>query len=71
MKKNLKVSKENASGLNTEFKNVNTGANIPLKQAIQQIEKGNPTYSDYHIAHRETTKYIRSNPDTKTKNNIE
>ena len=37
----LKVSKESASGLNTEFVNVETGRHIPLEQAVTQISKGN------------------------------
>ena len=37
----LKVSKESASGLNTEFVNVETGRRIPLEQAVAQISKGN------------------------------
>ena len=32
----LKVSKESASGLNTEFVNVETGRRIPLEQAVAQ-----------------------------------
>ncbi|MEG0090985.1 MAG: DUF3892 domain-containing protein [Oscillospiraceae bacterium] len=71
MNKHLKASKESETGLNTQFKNINTGSSISLKQAIEQIEKGNPTYEDYHIAHKGETKYIRSNPDSKTRNNIE
>ena len=45
----LKVSKESASGLNTEFVNVETGRRIPLEQAVAQISKGNKNYENYQV----------------------
>lgn len=71
-KKLLKVKSENERGLNTIFTNLNTGRSISSSQAIEQIQKGNPTYSDYHIVNRSNgTVFIRSNPDKSIKNNIE
>ena len=43
----LKVSKESASGLNTEFVNVETGRHIPLEQAVTQISN-NDALDEYH-----------------------
>lgn len=69
---NLKVSKESETGLNTEFINVDTGRHIPLQQAIQQIQKGNPSYKRYEaIDLPNGTTYVRSRADKSKKNNIE
>ena len=65
----LKVSKESASGLNTEFVNVETGRRIPLEQAVAQISKGNKNYQVVNKS--DGTTYIRSKADGIKKNNIE
>lgn len=68
---NFKVSKESETGLNTEFINVDTGRHIPLQQAIQQIQKGNPGYNHYETVKLQNgTTYVRSKADKSTKNNI-
>ena len=68
----LKVSKESASGLNTEFVNVETGRRIPLEQAVAQISKGNKNYENYQVVNKsDGTTYIRSKADGIKKNNIE
>lgn len=68
----LKVSKESASGLNTEFVNVETGRHIPLEQAVTQIIKGNKNYENYQVVNKsDGTTYIRSKADGIKKNNIE
>ena len=68
----LKVSKESASGLNTEFVNVETGRHIPLEQAVAQISKGNKNYKNYQVVNKsDGTTYIRSKADGIKKNNIE
>ena len=68
----LKVSKELASGLNTEFVNVETGRHIPLEQAVAQISKGNKNYKNYQVVNKfDGTTYIRSKADGIKKNNIE
>ena len=68
----LKVSKESASGLNTEFVNVKTGRRIQLKQAIVQINNGNKNYKNYQVVNKSNgTTYIRSKADGVKKNNIE
>lgn len=68
----LKVSKESACGLNTEFVNVETGRHIPLEQAVAQISKGNRRYENYQVVNKaDGTTYIRSKPDGVKKNNIE
>lgn len=69
---NLKVSKESGTGLNTEFVNMDTGRHIPLQQAIQQIQKGNPSYKHYETVDLPNgTTYVRSKADGSIKNNIE
>lgn len=68
----LEVSKESETGLNVEFINTETGRHIPLKQAVEQIEKGNKNYEDYQVVEKSNgTTYIRSKPDGTVKNNIE
>lgn len=68
----LKVSKESTSGLNTEFVNLETGRHITLEHAINQINKGNKNYENYHVVNKSNgTIYIRSNGDGSKKNNIE
>lgn len=68
----LKVSKETASGLNTEFVNVKTGRRIQLKQAVVQINNGNKNYEKYQVVNKsDGTTYIRSKADGVKKNNIE
>lgn len=71
MKKTLKVKEQSNTGLNTSFINLSTGRTISLNQAINQIKKGNDTYSNYHIVNRNGINYIRSNPDRFKNNNIE
>lgn len=69
---NLKVSKQSATGLNTEFVNSDSGRHISLEHAIRQINNGNPNYSNYHTVNMSNgTVYIRSNADGSVKNNIE
>lgn len=66
------MTQEIETGLNTEFINLDTGRHISREQAIDQIKKGNQSYSDYHIVHNPNgPDFIRSNPDGKTKNNLE
>ena len=68
----LKVSKENASGLNTEFVNIESGRKIKLEHAIEQVEKGNPNYKDYVAVHNPNgTTYLRSKPNNSFADNIE
>ena len=68
----LKVKEESNTGLNTSFINEATGRTISREQAIDQINKGNPTYEGYHVVSGNNgADYIRSNPDKSSKNNIE
>lgn len=69
---NLKVSKESSTGLNTVFVNTESGRKITLNHAINQINKGNPNYSNYQTVTKSNgTTYIRSIADGRKKNNIE
>lgn len=68
----LKVSKENESGLNTEFVNLESGRKIKLEQAIEQVKKGNPNYENYvTVTNPNGTTYLRSKPNCSSKDNIE
>jgi hypothetical protein len=68
----LKVIKESETGLNTEFVNKETGRRVSLKQAIKQIDKGNPNYDSYQkVVNSNGVTYIRSKSDNSKKNNIE
>lgn len=68
----LKVSKENESGLNTEFVNLESGRKIKLEQAIDQVKKGNPNYGNYvTVKNSNGTTYLRSKPNGSSKDNIE
>lgn len=61
---NLKVTRQTDTGLNTEFVNLDTGRHVSLKQAIDQINKGNPRYDNYTtVTNPNKTIYIRSKPD--------
>lgn len=70
--KKLRMTQETESGLNTQFVNLNSGRHVSREHVITQIEKGNPSYSDYHVVRNPNGKdFVRSNPDGKTKNNLE
>lgn len=70
-KKVLRVKEESDSGFNTSFINEQTGRTIGIEQVIDQINKANPTYDNYHVVKGPTGDYVRSNPDRSEKNNIE
>lgn len=67
----IKAIKQTETGLNVEFKNIETGYQFSLEHAIKQIEKGNPNFKNYHIVEKGDVTYIRSNPDNRENNNIE
>ena len=68
----LKVSKENKTGLNTEFVNVDSGRHLSLNHVVNQINKGNPNYKQYQTVNmRSGTTYVRSKADKVKSNNIE
>jgi len=70
--KKLRMTQETESGLNTRFKNIESGRSVSREHVITQIENGNPSYSDYHIVRNPRGEdFIRSNPDGKVKNNLE
>lgn len=64
----VKVISENSSGLNTRL-NIN-GKTYTNNQAYNQAVQGN--VSGYHgVKRSDGTKFIRSNPDKNSKNNLE
>jgi len=70
--KKLRMTQETESGLNTRFVNIESGRSVSREHVISQIEKGNPSYSDYHVVSNPNgPDFVRSNPDGKTKNNLE
>ena len=70
--KKLRMTQETDTGLNTKFVNIESGRQVTREHVIKQIEKGNPSYSDYHVVKNPNgPNYVRSNPDGKAKNNLE
>ena len=70
--KNLKATQQTESGLNTRFVNRNTGRHFSREHVIAQIKNDNPSYSNYHVVNNPNgLDFIRSNPDGKTRNNLE
>ena len=70
--KHLRAIEETESGLNTRFVNIESGRTVTREHVIEQIERGNPTYSGYHVvAGANGTEFVRSNPNGKTKDNLE
>ena len=67
-KKPVKVIKENVSGRNTRFWDINTGKTMTRAQFANKIEKGN--YNQYHIRMINGLRTPVSNPDGKIKNNL-
>lgn len=68
----LKKTKESSTGLNTEFKNLDSGRTVSLEHVKKQIQNGNTNYKDYSIVKKTNgTEYVRSKPDGKKNNNIE
>lgn len=68
----LRVKKESSTGLNTMFVNEESGRTFSLNHVINQIERGNKNYENYHVVHMSNgTNYVRSNADGRKNNNIE
>ena len=68
----LKKLKENSTGLNIEFIDMDTNKRVLLDRAIKEIDKGNPEFKKYEKVKKSNgTVYIRSKPDRSKKNNIE
>ncbi len=68
----LKIIEETSTGLNKKFVNQESGRSVSLEHAVQQIQKGNSSYSNYEVVTKlNGTTYIRSKPDGKYGNNIE
>lgn len=68
-KRKLEVTKQSDTGENLRFKDPDTLRYMSKKEAIKAVETG--TYSDYHIRTSNGKKYIASNPDKSTKNNLD
>lgn len=68
----LKAIQESNTGLNTQFKNVDTGRTFSREHVINQINNGNPNYNNYTtVTNSKGTTFVRSKPDGNTKNNLE
>jgi len=69
MGKTVRVTKENDTGRNTNFKDIKTGQTMTLDQFVKKIESGN--YQDaYHIRNINNVKTPCSNPDKSENNNL-
>ena len=68
--KRLSVKAESPTGLNTKIHDNYLGMDMTLKQAVRKVESGQ--YPNYHVRTvRETgLKFIASNPDRSTRNNL-
>ena len=68
--KRLSVKAESPTGLNTKIHDNYLGMDMTLKQAVRKVESGQ--YPNYHVRTvRETgQKFIASNPDRSTRNNL-
>ena len=68
MSKSVKVMKENSTGRNIRFKDMETGKNMSLSDFVKAIKKDQ--YQDYHIRKINGVKTPISNPDSKKSNNL-
>lgn len=64
----LKVTREDENGRNTHFQDTRTKQEMTLAQAIKKVDSG--AYPDYHTRGKGREKYIASNPNGKTKDNL-
>lgn len=67
----LKATEETSTGLNTQFKNIDSNRTFTREHVIDQINKGNPNYDNYTTVTNNGTTYVRSKPDGNTNNNLE
>lgn len=68
MAKTVKVTKENSTGRNTNFKDTKNKDSMTRPQFVKKIETGK--YDDYHVRKINGVKTPVSNPDSKSKNNL-
>jgi len=66
--KTIKVTKENSTGRNTNFKDTKTKETMTRSQLVKKIEHGD--YKDYHIRKTNGKKTPVSNPDKNSSNNL-
>lgn len=66
-KKNITVTRERSSGLNTRF-NVPGRGEVPRGQLAEQIERGEHT--GYHVRRHGGRRIPVSNPDGSRRNNL-
>ena len=68
MAKNIKVTRESPSGLNTHFKVPGQGE-ITRGRLADQVERGQ--HPDYHVRRVNNQRIIASNPARSTDNNLD
>ncbi len=72
MAKNVKVTKQSSTGLNTEFYDTKKNKTLSRGAFADAIEKGD--YPDYHLKHMKTDTGVKripaSNPDKSENNNL-
>lgn len=56
-------------GRNETYRIPGRGSEIPRKQVVREVERGN--HPNHGIYEREGEKYVRSNPDHLRKNNVD
>ncbi len=69
----IKVTKQSKTGMNTRFKDTNTGKEMTRGEFVKAIEQGK--YKKFNIMKKKiddrTINIPRSNPDNKKKNNLD
>jgi hypothetical protein len=69
MARNIKTTRETATGLNTHF-SVGGRSEIPRGKLVNEIKRGE--HPDYHVMNHPSGKQIpRSNPDRSHSNNLD
>ena len=68
--KRLSVISESPTGFNTRFHDNYLGVDMTQRQAIRNVENG--LYPKYHVRtqHETGKKFIASNPDRSSRNNL-
>lgn len=66
--KKVMVIEEAGDGMNTRYKDMQTGAEMSRDEFVQKIEAGE--YPGYNVQNRKGQKIPRSNPDGDPDNNL-
>lgn len=62
------TGKNDGAGSRNEHYRVGSRDNVPRREVVKEIEGGK--HSGYHIYERDGQKYVRDNPDSSKKDNV-